>query len=75
MQSRGAPAVSSPGKVATPIMLNRPIPPAQDIPNKMLQPDDLGKIIAFVADMPFHGWINEILVPPTWNRTYLAELR
>jgi NADP-dependent 3-hydroxy acid dehydrogenase YdfG len=38
----------------------------------MLQPEDLGRIIRFVAEMPPHVCMNEILVSPTWNRIFLG---
>jgi len=61
-----------PGEVATPIMKMRPIPPSEEIMAKMLQPKDVGKTIAFVASMPPHVCVNEILISPTWNRAFLG---
>jgi NADP-dependent 3-hydroxy acid dehydrogenase YdfG len=60
----------SPGEVATDIMKNRPVPPSAEVMARMLQPDDLGRTIAFVATMPPHVCINEILISPTWNRSF-----
>jgi NADP-dependent 3-hydroxy acid dehydrogenase YdfG len=34
----------------------------------MLQSEDLGATIRFVATMPAHVCLNEILISPTWNR-------
>lgn len=62
----------SPGEVATPIMKLRPVPPSAEEMAKMLQPEDLGKTIAFVANMPPHVCMNEILISPTWNRSFLT---
>jgi NADP-dependent 3-hydroxy acid dehydrogenase YdfG len=62
----------SPGEVATDIMKNRPVPPSDEVMARMLQPDDLGKTIAFIASMPPHVCINEVLISPTWNRSFLA---
>ena len=39
---------------------------------RMLQPEDCGRTIAFVASMPPRVCINEILISPTWNRGFLA---
>ncbi len=61
-----------PGEVATPILLERPVPPGPDELARMLQPDDLGRTIRFVAEMPAHVCINEILMAPTWNRGFLG---
>jgi NADP-dependent 3-hydroxy acid dehydrogenase YdfG len=60
----------SPGEVATPILKLRPVPPSAEDMARMLQPEDLGRTIAFVATMPAHVCINEILISPTWNRSY-----
>ncbi|WP_458758729.1 SDR family oxidoreductase [Afipia sp. TerB] len=61
----------SPAEVATPILKSRPVPPSEEDMARMLQPDDLGRTIAFVATMPPHVCVNEILISPTWNRTFL----
>lgn len=63
----------SPGEVATPIMKARPVPPSAEDMAQMLQPEDLGRTIAFVAGMPAHVCINEILISPTWNRSFAGN--
>jgi NADP-dependent 3-hydroxy acid dehydrogenase YdfG len=62
----------SPGEVATPIMNVRPVPPSDEIMSKMLQPEDIGRTIAFVANMPPHVCVNEILISPVANRAFLG---
>ena len=62
----------SPGEVATPILKLRPVPPSKEDMAKMLQPEDLGRTIAFVASMPAHACINEILISPTHNRSFVT---
>jgi NADP-dependent 3-hydroxy acid dehydrogenase YdfG len=62
----------SPGEVATPIMKLRPVPPSAEDMARMLQPEDLGRTIAFVASMPPHVCLNEILISPTWNRGFVT---
>jgi NADP-dependent 3-hydroxy acid dehydrogenase YdfG len=57
-----------PGEVATSILKARPVPPAQEDIDRMLTPDDLGRTIRFVAEMPPHVCLNEIVITPTWNR-------
>jgi NADP-dependent 3-hydroxy acid dehydrogenase YdfG len=64
----------SPGEVATPIMKMRPVPPSDEVMAKMLQPEDVGRTIAFVASMPPHVCMNEILMSPTWNRAFVGGL-
>ncbi|MEG1454984.1 MAG: SDR family NAD(P)-dependent oxidoreductase [Comamonas sp.] len=60
-----------PAEVATPILKQRPVPPSDEDMARMLQPEDLGRTIAFVANMPAHVCMNEILISPTWNRMFL----
>jgi NADP-dependent 3-hydroxy acid dehydrogenase YdfG len=62
----------SPAEVATPILKLRPVVPTPEEQARMLQPDDLGRAIAFVASQPPHVCINEILISPTWNRSFVA---
>lgn len=62
----------SPGEVATPILKLRPVVPSDEEMAKMLQPEDLGRTIAFVASMPPRVCMNEILIAPTWNRGFIS---
>jgi NAD(P)-dependent dehydrogenase (short-subunit alcohol dehydrogenase family) len=57
-----------PGEVATPILDRRPVPVSDEDKARMLQAEDLGAIIRFVAQQPPHVTLNEVLVTPTWNR-------
>lgn len=61
-----------PAEVATPIMDRRPVPPSQKDRARMLQEEDLGATIAFVAGLPPRACINEIIISPTWNRSYIG---
>jgi NADP-dependent 3-hydroxy acid dehydrogenase YdfG len=65
----------SPAEVATPIMKLRPVPPSEEEMAKMLQADDLGRTIAFVANMPSHVCVNEILISPKWNRIFAGAIQ
>lgn len=67
--------VVCPGEVATPILLNRPIPETSETLARMVQPEDMGNIIAFVAAQPAHVCINEIVVSPTHNRGYIGIMK
>ncbi len=63
-----------PAEVATPILDRRPVPPSAEDRARMLQPEDLGATIRFVAEMPAHACINQLIISPTWNRTYAEGL-
>ena len=60
--------VICPGEVVTPILDSRPVPVTDEEKRKMLQADDLGDLVLFVAQQPAHVTLNEILINPTWNR-------
>ncbi len=60
-----------PGEVATPILKLRPVVPSEEEQAKMLQVEDLGRTIAFVASLPPRVCVNEILISPTWNRGFV----
>ena len=60
-----------PGEVATPILNLRPVVPSAEEQARMLQPEDLGRTIAFIASMPPRVCINELLISPTHNRGFI----
>lgn len=62
--------VIMPGEVATDILKTRPTPPSEAETSRMLQAEDLGATIRFIAEMPPRACINEVLISPTWNRFY-----
>jgi len=64
--------VICPGEVATPILMKRPVPPSAEEMARMLQGEDLGRTIRFVAEMPPRVCLNEIVISPTWNRIWLG---
>ena len=63
-----------PGEVATPILEKRPVPPPQSERVRMLQAEDLGKTVLFIATLPTRACVNEIVISPTWNRFILGGL-
>ena len=67
--------VVCPGEVATPILKNRPIPETPETMARMLQPEDMGELIAFLARQPAHVCINEVLISPTHNRGYIGTMK
>lgn len=61
-----------PGEVATPILKKRPVEPSAEDKARMLQEDDLGRTIRFIAELPPHVCINELVISPVFNRIYLG---
>ena len=63
-----------PGEVATPIMEKRPVPPPKAERERMLQAEDLGQTILYLASLPPRACVNELIISPTWNRFYVGGL-
>jgi len=66
--------VIEPGEVNTPILDLRPVKLSPELRARMLQPEDVAAAVLFAVTMPPHACINEILISPTANRGYLAEM-
>jgi len=68
-------SVICPAEVATPILDKRPVPVSAEERGRMLQSEDLGDLICYIAALPPHVCLNEVLISPTWNRGYVATLQ
>jgi NADP-dependent 3-hydroxy acid dehydrogenase YdfG len=64
-----------PGEVATPILDKRPIPVTPEQRALLVQPEDCGELMLFLARMPAHVCINEVIISPTHNRGYVAAAK
>ncbi|WP_421997858.1 SDR family oxidoreductase [Reyranella sp.] len=64
-----------PGEVATPILDKRPVPITKAERARMAQSEDVGDLIRYIACLPAHVVINEVMINPTWNRGYVAALQ
>lgn len=54
-----------PGEVNTPILVNRPEPVSDERKAAMVQPEDIGAVIAVIAALPPRAHVSEIIVKPT----------
>ena len=63
--------VICPAEVATPILDKRPVPVSAEDRARLLQTEDLANTVVFVATQPKHVCVNEIVISPTWNRSFL----
>lgn len=63
--------VICPGEVNTPILDKRPIPVPPEVRATMLQPRDMGETIRFLARLPAHVCISEMVIAPTNNRLWM----
>ncbi|HTB46974.1 MAG TPA: SDR family NAD(P)-dependent oxidoreductase [Acetobacteraceae bacterium] len=64
-----------PGEVATPILDKRPNPVGPEERARMVQSEDCGDLIRYIACLPRHVVINEVMLGPTHNRSYVANLQ
>ena len=64
-----------PAEVATPILDRRPVPVSAEERALMLQSNDVAHLIRYVATLPRHVCLNEVVISPTWNRGYVASLK
>jgi NADP-dependent 3-hydroxy acid dehydrogenase YdfG len=58
-----------PGGTNTPIHKARPNPPSAESLAMLLQPEDLGALVRYIAEAPPHVCFNEIVIAPTKNPT------
>jgi NADP-dependent 3-hydroxy acid dehydrogenase YdfG len=63
-----------PGEVATPILDKRPTPPSAELREQMVQAQDMGQTLLFLAQLPARACINELIISPTHNRFYMGGL-
>ena len=63
-----------PAEVATPVLDTRPVRPTVEDRARMLQPNDIGRTVRFMAELPPHVCINQLIISPTWNRMYINDL-
>ena len=63
-----------PGEVATAILDKRPNPVSVEDKARMVQPEDCADLILYVCGLPKRLVMNEVMLSPTWNRTYVAEI-
>jgi NADP-dependent 3-hydroxy acid dehydrogenase YdfG len=63
-----------PGEVATAILDQRPNPVGPEARARMVQPQDCAELILYIALLPKRLVMNEVMLSPTWNRRYVAEI-
>ncbi len=63
-----------PGEVATPILDRRPNPVGPELRARMVQPEDCADLIRYICLLPPRLVMNEVMLSPTHNRRYVAEI-
>ncbi|WP_373088348.1 SDR family oxidoreductase [Sneathiella sp.] len=61
-----------PGEVATPLLEKRPVPVSDEQKAAMLQPEDLGETVLFLARLDERVCVNQLVISPTANRIYVG---
>ena len=56
------------------LLFKRPAPPPREDRERMLQAEDLGQTILYLASLPPRACVNELIISPTWNRFYVGGL-
>jgi len=64
----------SPAGIDTPFLDKRPRPPSAAVRAGLLKPQDIARTVRFIAALPPHVCINEILMSPVLNSAYLGQL-
>ncbi len=59
-----------PGEVRTDILNTRPVVPSAAEQALMLTPEDVGKAVAWISELPARICINELVITPTTNTSY-----
>ncbi len=62
--------VLHPGETATLILRSRGVAMSDEELARMLAPDDCADLIRYIACLPPHVCMNEVVLTPTWNRTF-----
>jgi NAD(P)-dependent dehydrogenase (short-subunit alcohol dehydrogenase family) len=63
-----------PGEVATPILDRRPNPVSREVRAKMVQSEDCADLVRYICLLPPRLCMNEVMLSPTHNRRYVAEI-
>lgn len=56
-----------PGEVATPILDNRAVPPTAEHRTQMVQPEDVGALVALIARLPATAHVSEVVIKPRYQ--------
>ena len=72
---RGSAVRDPAGRGGDPILDQRPVPVSDEDRAQMLRPEDVADLIVYVASLPAHVVINEVMITPTWNTAYVDQVQ
>ncbi|AIP34606.1 short chain dehydrogenase family protein [Paraburkholderia xenovorans LB400] len=61
-----------PEAMATPMIRKIPNPPSEEAIAKMMRPLDVARMIDLIISLPQEMCVNEVVMSPTWNLSYLG---
>jgi len=67
--------IINPGETVTPIIKTRGVAMSEEELSRLLTPEDCGDVIRYVACLPSRVCLSEIMLTPTWNRSYVNALQ
>jgi NADP-dependent 3-hydroxy acid dehydrogenase YdfG len=66
--------IINPGETVTPILKTRGVPMSDDEISRLLTPADCADVIRYIACLPARVCMSEVMLTPTWNRSYVTAL-
>lgn len=61
-------SVVNPGETVTPILRSRKLPMSEEELARLVKPEDCADLIRYIACLPPHVCMNEVMLTPSWNR-------
>jgi NADP-dependent 3-hydroxy acid dehydrogenase YdfG len=66
--------IINPGETVTPILKTRGVPVSDEEISRLLTPEDCADVIRYIACLPARVCMSEVMLTPTWNRSYVTAL-
>ena len=67
-------SIINPGETATAILRTRKPNWSEEELARLMRPEDVGDLVRYVACLPPHVCMSEVLLTPTWNRSFIVDL-
>jgi NADP-dependent 3-hydroxy acid dehydrogenase YdfG len=67
--------IINPGETVTPILKSRGVQMSDEELARLLTPEDCADVIRYIACLPARVCLSEVMLTPTWNRTYVTALQ
>ena len=65
-------SILNPGETATEILKTRRASWSEEELARLLRPEDVADLVRYIACLPAHVCMSEVMLTPTWNRSYVA---